>query len=155
MSSTNTQEELVLAHVEEQRSWYDKNATRTMHWHQWLRTLSLGCTVLIPVFALVGTWIGFRIIAAALGAVAAFSQGFEAIHQYREHYIAWRYTAEQLEREEYMYRVKAGDYAAGANTDSVLLLAQRADAITSQENQQWLALQQKADTTSVAQGNAP
>jgi hypothetical protein len=96
-----------------------------------------------------GIW--SKVIAAGLGALAAFAQGVEGIHQYREHYIAWRFTAEQLDCEMYLYTVHVGDYATGQK-EPIVLLAERVDTITSQENQQWLSQQQKAASTSVVQG---
>lgn len=153
MSSTQSREEKVLQHIAEKRAWYDRNARRTMHWYQNLRVLSLVCTLLVPILVLVGTALTVRIVAASLGAIAAFAQGFEGIHQYREHYITWRYTAEQIEREAYEYTVQIGDYEPDkSQEDPIRLLAEHVEAMTSQENQQWLSIQQKPDATSVAKG---
>lgn len=151
MSSTLARKEKVLQHVAEKRAWYNRNATRTMHWYQRLRATGLAVTVLVPIFALIpGGALWPKITAAALAAVAAFTQGFEGIHQYREHYVTWRYTAEQIEREIYEYTTEIGEYAPDKNVaDPEGLLAMRVEAITSQENQQWLSTQQKSDTTSV------
>lgn len=122
-----------------------------MQMYQRLRAVGLGATVLVPLFALIpGASIVPKLIAAGLAAVAAFTQGFEGIHQYREHYITWRFTSEQIEREIYEYKVKIGDYAPGkSQEDHAQLLAEHVEAMTSQENQQWLTTQQKPDATSV------
>ncbi len=154
MSSTPSQVDLVLQHVREQHDWYDRNAKRTMRIYHNLRTISLGATGLVPIFALLDWGMWSKIIAALLGATAAFAQGYETLHQYREHYLAWRSTAQQLELEQYLYTVQVADYASGASQkDPIVLLAERTASITSQETQQWLALQEKASSTSVVQGS--
>lgn len=152
MSSPPSQVDLVLQHVREKHDWYDRNAKRTMRIYHHLRTISLGATGLVPIFALLDWGMWSKITAALLGAIAAFAQGYESLHQYREHYLTWRSTAQQLEHEQYLYTVQVADYAPGASQkDPIVLLAERTATITSQENQQWLALQEKAASTSVTQ----
>jgi hypothetical protein len=143
----------VVSHVEDSRSWYDRNAKRTMKNYHRLRGVALFATTLVPIFALVGSSIWLRVTAACLGGIATLATGYEGIHQFREHYITWRYTAEQLEREKYEFIVKIGPYAVAPEDDAVSLLAQRAEAITSQENQQWLQAQEKADATATVKGD--
>jgi len=155
MASDLPQGEQILQHVEDARAWYDRNAKRNMHWFQRLRAVSLAVTILIPVLLLLpGPSLTWKIVAGLFGATAAFCQGLEGIHQYHEHYLAWRSTAERIEHEQFQYKAGIGPYTPTATNDPIHLLAQRVDALTTQENQQWVAQQQKSLPGSAAEGGS-
>src|SRR5450759_2950640 len=131
--------EEVLARVAEGISWYDRNATRTMRLHHALGGVVILAGVLVPIFALTSVaWASY--VAAALGAVAAAARGLEAIYKYNEKYMQWRFTANGLKREKYEYEVRIGPYDNKQDDEAIELLATRAEDLTSQEEQHWLAL---------------
>jgi hypothetical protein len=128
----------VLKQVDDDICWYDRNAKRTMHAHRRYRGAQIIAAALLPVSQVFFAGLVAREMTAVLGAVILILQGFDAMHQYEEHYAAWRATAQALFRERFMFSVHSGPYAnPPAGYDPRRLLAERCDAITAAENQQW------------------
>jgi Protein of unknown function (DUF4231) len=136
----------LLVHVDGQIHWYDQNAIRARHWHFRLRGLQVVLAALIPVTQIVPTSIGWRITAGILAGLVAVCQGFEGMHHYGEHYVAWRATCQSLLRERQLFAAGAGPYAAfpRGSRESLRLLAERVDAAEGQEQQRWADGQLKA-----------
>lgn len=136
----------VLSEVDSQIRWYDSNARRTMELHFRLRTAQIVFAAAIPITQIPSSAIGWRLAAGAFGAVIAVCQGFDAIHHYGDHYVAWRATCQQLLRERQLFAAGAGDYHGMPPTSPEALrrLATRATEIEAQEQQKWAADQMKA-----------
>lgn len=117
-----------------------------MSWHFRLRGAQICFASAIPVTQILPAAVGWRIAAGMLGGFIAICQGFDALHHYGDHYVAWRATCQQLLRERQLFAGRAGDYAAlDPNSPQALgQLAARVSAIESQEQQKWAAGQLKA-----------
>jgi len=68
-------------------------------------------------------------------------EGILHLNQYQENWTNYRTTAESLKHEKFLYLAKAGPYANAV--DPRASLAERIEAIVSQENSQWVAALQK------------
>lgn len=136
----------VLSHVDAQIRWYDENARRTKDWHFRLRGAQIVFAAAIPVTQILPAAVGWRIAAGGLGGLIAICQGFDAMHHYGDHYVAWRATCQQLLRERQLFAAGVGEYAplALGSREALSQLATRIDAIEGQEQQRWAAGQLKA-----------
>lgn len=136
----------VLSQVDGQIRWYDSNARRTMELHFRLRTVQIMFAAAIPITQIPSSTIGWRLTAAALGAVIAVCQGLDAMHHYSDHYVAWRATCQELLRERQLFVAAAGDYQglSPGSPEALRQLATRSAQIEAQEQQKWAADQMKA-----------
>jgi Protein of unknown function (DUF4231) len=143
----------VLTHVDAQIRWYDKNAQRSRLWHFRLRGSQIIFAAVIPITQILPEAVGWRIAAGTLGGLIAVCQGFDAMHHYGDHYVAWRATCQQLLRERQLYAASAGDYATldPGSGDARGKFAARIDAIEGQEQQHWAAGQLKDSGSSSVQ----
>jgi hypothetical protein len=138
----------VLAQVDGQIRWYDENARRSMSWHFRLRGAQICFAAAIPVTQIVPGAVGWRIAAGILGGLIAIFQGFDSMHHYGDHYVAWRATCQQLLGERKLFAASAGTYAGlvPSSDKALALLAQRTSEIEGQEQQKWAAGQLKPPT---------
>jgi Protein of unknown function (DUF4231) len=83
----------------------------------------------------VPTW-----VLGVLGALIAIVKGVQQLNQYHANWISYRSTCEALKHEKFLYLAKAGPYAAA--TDSRVLLAERIEALVSQEHAKWASSQE-------------
>ena len=136
----------ILGEVDSQIRWYDSNARRTMQLHFRLRTVQLVFAAAIPITQIPASAIGWRLAAGAFGAVIAVCQGFDAMHHYSDHYVAWRATCQQLLRERQLFVAGAGYYQgmSPSSPEARRQLATNATRIEAQEQQKWAADQMKA-----------
>lgn len=143
----------VLSQVDGQISWYDENARRSMSRHFLLRGAQICFAAAIPVTQILPAAVGWRVAAGVLGGLIAIFQGFDAMHHYGDHYVAWRATCQQLLRERQLFAASAGDYAGlSPNSPQALgKLAERAATIEGQEQQKWAAGQLKGSAGPSAQ----
>jgi len=81
------------------------------------------------------------ITTALLGVLITILEGTLQLSQYQQLWITSRSACEALNHEKYLYSAKAGDYAK-ANEPAVLL-AERVETITLQENAKWASLLQQ------------
>lgn len=83
-------------------------------------------------------------ITGALGVLITILEGILHLNQFQENWTTYRSTAEALKHEKYLYLANAGPYAKTATTDTTALLAERVEALVSQEHSQWTNLQQQS-----------
>jgi Protein of unknown function (DUF4231) len=135
MSTDATMERL-----EDQLNWYSRRAKRNQHLYKWLKVTVIVLAALIPLLS------GLDIPApmgmpkwflGVLGALIAIIEGVQQVNQYHANWISYRSTAEALNHEKFLYLGKAGPYLAAA--DPRALLAERVEAIVSQEQTKWLS----------------
>lgn len=143
----------VLSHVDTQIRWYDENARRSMAWHFRLRGAQIAFAAAIPVTQILPAAVGWRVAAGVLGGLIAICQGFDGMHHYGDHHVAWRATCQQLLRERQLFAAGAGDYAGLEPNSPTALgqLAAHAAALEGQEQQKWAAGQLKGPAGSDAQ----
>ncbi|MHB1860078.1 MAG: DUF4231 domain-containing protein [Solirubrobacteraceae bacterium] len=115
-----------------------------MAWHFRLRGAQIVFAAAIPITQIFPAAVEWRIAAGGLGGLIAICQGFDAMHHYGDHYVAWRATCQQLLRERQLFAVGAGEYASFHNLrESINHFAMRIDSIEGQEQQRWQAGQLK------------
>jgi len=135
----------ILTQVDTQIRWYDDNARRSMSWHFRLRGAQICFAATIPVTQILPAAVGWRVAAGVLGGLIAICQGFDGMHHYGDHYVAWRATCQQLLRERQVFAGSAGPYESlePHSAKALALLADRSSAIEGQEQQKWMAGQLK------------
>lgn len=135
----------ILRYVDTTIRWFDSNAKRTMGIHFRLRRVQLVLATLIPISQVFEWGVLSRATAAVLAGGIAICQGFDSLHHYGEHYVAWRSTAQRLIRERLLFTVQAGAYTdlPAIGKAARTLLATNVSAIEAQEGQAWQSLQAK------------
>ena len=68
-------------------------------------------------------------------------EGVLQLYQFHQRWITYRSTAEAMKHEKFIYLAKGGPYATAANPYA--LLAERVEALGSQENAKWASLMQQ------------
>jgi ABC-type transport system involved in Fe-S cluster assembly fused permease/ATPase subunit len=124
--------------LEEQARWYEKGSRRNKRAYLWLKVAQIVIAAAIPAVAAAGASAGF---AGALGAVVVVLEGVQQLFQFQQNWIAYRNTAEALSRERHLYEARAAHYAEAQHPDR--LLAERVEALISQEHAAWTEVQRE------------
>ncbi len=134
------QADVVLERLEDQLNWYDTKSAGNGRIFKGLKIGTMVISLSIPLFAalssrsvLLGSVVA--LVTGALGATIAVLEGIQQIGKYQQNWITYRTTAEALKREKYLFLSEAAHYR-GAE-DLRALLAERVEAIISQEHLQW------------------
>jgi hypothetical protein len=85
-------------------------------------------------------------VLGALGAAIAIIEGLQQLNQHHANWISYRSTCEALKHEKYLYLGKAGPYATAS--DAHALLAEKVEALVSQEHAKWASGPNAADVAS-------
>jgi Protein of unknown function (DUF4231) len=128
--------------LEGQIKWYSARSDRNQRLYKWLKITVIVLAALIPLLSGldipsptgVPKW-----VLGVLGALIAIIEGIQQVNQYHASWISYRSTAEALKHEKFLYLGKAGPYLTA--TDPRALLAERVEAIVSQEHGKWLSSQ--------------
>src|SRR5205085_10707250 len=94
---------------------------------------------LVPVLA--GTADVPRWVLGALGAAVVILEGVQQLFQYQQNWVTYRSTCEELKREKVLFQATAGPYARARRPEA--LLAERVEALVSQEHARWTAGQEE------------
>lgn len=129
-----TPEEYIKNRVEDQIIWYESKSGLNKMWFIILQTTALVAATSIPVFAIFSGDMWARVTVAILGSATAITTGVISLHQFREHWIGYRTTAESLKHEKYLYQTSTGPYLGD---DAFSVLTERIEALVSQENTAW------------------
>jgi hypothetical protein len=129
--------EVVWERLEDQLSWYEDKSGRNQWCYKWLKVLEIAVAAALPVVAAVHSPVW---VTGGLAAVVIVLEGIQHIFQFQEHWVTYRSTAEALKNERYLYLAKAGPYA-GVYRDRVL--AERIEALLSQEHTRWASAAQR------------
>ncbi len=130
----------VLARLDDQIDWYDKKSSTSQRYYKRIKLTEIIAAALIPF--VVGAHIPYAAwIAGGLGVLITILEGVLQLYQYQQIWVAYRATAEAMKHEKFLYIAKAGDYAKAL--DSRALLAERVEALGSQENTKWASLAQQ------------
>jgi len=128
-----------LDRLESQIDWYDKKSISNQKWYKISKVAVIVAAALIPLSATL-PMIGF--LPAWLGALILIIEGLQHLNQYHHHWTTYRSTCEALKHEKYLWIGKAGPYAAADNPNA--MLAERIEALISQENAKWVSTRQEA-----------
>jgi Protein of unknown function (DUF4231) len=128
--------------LEGQIKWYSARSDRNQRLYKWLKITVIVLAALIPLLSGldipsptgVPKW-----VLGVLGALIAIIEGIQQVNQYHASWISYRSTAEALKHEKFLYLGKAGPYLTAI--DARALLAERVEAIVSQEHGKWLSSQ--------------
>ena len=125
--------------LEDQINWYDRSSTRNKNWFTGLKIVQLIGAAAVPVMASIhaAVW-----VTGGLGAIVVVLEGIQQLGQYQANWINYRSTAEALKHEKFLFLSDAGLYEAA--DDPKRLLAERVEALISQEHSQWTAGRQQA-----------
>jgi len=123
--------------LEDQIAWYDANSARNQRMFRRLKYVEIVAAATIPVVSGFGST---RVVAAVLGGVVLVIEAVLHLNQYQQNWLTYRSTAEALKHEKYLYLAGAGHYRAVA--DPHALLAERVEALVSQEHSKWVSVRQ-------------
>jgi len=129
--------EVVWERLEDQLSWYEDKSGSNQWCYKWLKVLEIAVAAALPVVAAVHSPVW---VTGGLAAVVIVLEGIQHIFQFQEHWVTYRSTAEALKNERYLYLAKAGPYA-GVYRDRAL--AERIEALLSQEHTRWASAAQR------------
>ena len=125
--------------LEQQIGWYERKSDHNQHWFKGLKIVQIVTAAAIPVAAAASA------PAAVLGgggAVIVVLEGVQQLQQYQQNWTTYRSTSERLKHEKFRFLSRAGPYAAAADPESVL--ADRVEALTSEENAAWVSHREHA-----------
>jgi hypothetical protein len=130
----------IMARLDEQIDWYDKKSSHCQRYYKRIKLTEIIAAALIPF--VVGAHIPYAAwVAGGLGVLITILEGVLQLYQYQQIWVAYRATAEAMKHEKFIYLAKAGLYATA--TDPRALLAERIEALGSQENSKWASLVQQ------------
>jgi hypothetical protein len=128
-----------LDRLEDQIAWYEKKSASNQTWYKVCRGIVLVSAALIPLSANI-EFIEF--LPAWLGVLIVVVEGFQQLNQYHQNWTTYRSTCEALKHEKYLWIGKAGPYASSDNPNA--MLAERIEALISQEHAKWVSTRQEA-----------
>ena len=138
----------IIARLEDQIKWYDAKSSRSQRIYRRIKVTEIIAAALIPFLSALhlsdvksGVPVTIGTIVALLGVLITVLEGILQLNQYQHIWITYRATCEAMQHEKFTYIARAGVYATA--TDSRATLAERMEAIGSQENTKWASLQQQ------------
>lgn len=129
--------------------YYDRNSKRHFRRLGSYKVIQILAGVAIPVIALaVPDTMNPKIIMACLGALISSIESFVQFQQYQHNWVRWRWAAESLRREAYLYKSGAGRYRKEFLHDVApeVVLAENIEDIVAEEQQTWRSLQVRIET---------
>lgn len=134
----------VLARLNDQLTWYSQKSRGARRAFKRIKMVEIIAAALIP-FLTGQHWQYMTYVVGTLGVIITVLEGVLHLNQYQENWTNYRNTAESLKHEKFLFQAKAGPYASAA--DPRVTLAERVEALLSQENTQWVAALQKSAQT--------
>jgi Protein of unknown function (DUF4231) len=134
--------DLTLKRLDDQLGWYGERSRWNQLWYRNLRITVIVLAASIPVLSSIEADVVPRWVLGALGALVAVIEGVLQVFQFHANWISYRATGEALKREKSLYLAKAGSYRAA---DRDVLLAERIEALMTEENAKWASSQEIAD----------
>jgi hypothetical protein len=122
-----------LARLKDQLGFYDRKSVYNQKMYKLLKLWTILVAALVPVSVAAGVT-DVRTMAIFTASIAV-AEAIQQMNQYQTTWITYRSTAEALKHELYLYLSSAGPYAS--SPDPKVLLAERVEALVSQENAKW------------------
>ena len=138
--------EVTLARLDDQANWYSRKSNLAKRSYKYIKTVEIVAAGLIPILA-GQTFFPKDAVIGGLGVLITILEGILQLNQYQQISTMYRATCEALLQEKYLYLANAGPYTVVANPTP--FLAERIQAIMSQENTKWMSVQER---TSKSQG---
>ncbi len=136
-------DDITLQRLDEEIAWYDRRASRNQLWYRVLKFVVIVAAALIPFLSGMEAIKPWPWLVGALGVLIAIAEGVQQVNQHHANWTAFRATCEALKHEKYLYHANAGPYA-GAN-EARVLLAERIEALISQETTKWASFQESSE----------
>ncbi len=127
-------EQYIKERVDDQLAWYCKKSTSNKNWHFRLQLATLISAASVPVISLSSSELIVRMLVAIVGSIAAITAGMVSLYQFRDLWVDYRSTAEQLKFEKYLFLTGSEPYSS---SDSFSLFVIRVENTISQENRGW------------------
>jgi hypothetical protein len=108
-------------HLQDQRGWYSKKASRFKRWAQWLAVTVLAAGGLTTVVQVVPAELWVKLVTAALGLIVVLAKGVERIWNFEETWLGYRKASERMKREYRLYINGAGAYREIEDEDQAYL----------------------------------
>ena len=141
-SAATTPEGITLARLDNQALWYGGRSKRAQRLYKWTKAIVIAAAALIP-FLTGRTFQHKEALIGGLGVLITILEGILQLNQYQQIWMTYRATSEALTHEKFLFLAQAGPYAAeGVNRP--VLLAERIEALMSQENTRWVSLQEQS-----------
>jgi uncharacterized protein DUF4231 len=135
------------ARVREQIAWYDRKSQHNQRWFKRLKICQLVTAAAIPFAAGVSAPVW---VAGGGGALIVVLEGLQQLQQYQQNWTAYRATCERLKHEQFLFRARAGPYAAAIDAEA--LLAERVEGLVSQEHAAWVSQQEEVGRKTGGEG---
>jgi hypothetical protein len=129
-------EQATLSRLADNLAWYSAKSNSNKTWFQALKLATIVSAALIPVASTAAVPHGAQ-LAAGLGVLIAVIESVQQLKQYHDNWISYRGAEEALKHEQYFYLGQAGPYRGVDNPHA--LLAERIEAIVSQEEKAWMS----------------
>ncbi|MGI6557412.1 MAG: DUF4231 domain-containing protein [Limnochordia bacterium] len=121
--------------LDDQINWYDKKSVFSQQRYKQLRTAEIVLSLLIPFATPFIPSNHYLVYVVGVSSVAlALIAGLLSLHNYRDNWVEYRNTCENLKREKYMYLTKTGPYA---RENRFAILVERVETIMSCERDIW------------------
>ena len=129
-------EEYVEQRINDQIGWYDRKSIANKRWFNRLRFAEIVAAATIPFLSgFADKSFAIKIAIGALGVFVAVIASLLGLLQLQVHWIEYRATAESLRREKFLFLTQTDPYN---KDDAFHLLVQRAEALLSTENTEWV-----------------
>jgi Protein of unknown function (DUF4231) len=134
--------------LQDQLDWYEAKSADHRRWYQSLKVTQIVVAAAIPVVAAAGA---SAAVAGGLGAAVVVLEGLQQVFQFQQNWLGYRSTAEALKHEKFLRLAEAGPYAAATRPDA--LLAERVEALVSQEHAAWKEAQREPGAGAGGEGD--
>ncbi|HEX3471545.1 MAG TPA: DUF4231 domain-containing protein [Silvibacterium sp.] len=138
--TTSASDDPTLSRLEDQIGWYSRKSQSAQRKFKRIKVAVILAAAVIPLL----TGLKFphvALVIGGLGVLITILEGILHLNQYQQIWTVYRSTCEALTHEKFLFLPLAGPYANAANPRA--LLAERIEAVMSQENGQWVSLQQQ------------
>jgi Protein of unknown function (DUF4231) len=130
----------IMERLEDQIGWYDVKSRSNMQWFKRIKMTEIIAAAVIPLLAASGLRYA-TVTTGILGVLITVFEGLLQLNQFHDNWIRYRSTCESLKHEKYMFLAGAAPYAGVQSPRA--LLAQRIEALVSQETTKWASVQQQ------------
>lgn len=136
---SDPKEKIVLDRLIDQAGWYGKKSGSAQKKYKLIKVTEIIAAALIPFFSpLKFPYVSFLV--GGLGVLITILEGVLQLYQFQRIWTVYRATFEALTHEKFLFLARAGLYS-DPKINAVALLAERVEAIMSQENTKWVSLQ--------------
>jgi len=136
---SDPKEKIVLDRLIDQAAWYSKKSGSAQKKYKLIKVTEIIAAALIPFFSpLKFPYVSFLV--GGLGVLITILEGVLQLYQFQRIWTVYRATSEALTHEKFLFLARAGLYS-DPKINAVALLAERVEAIMSQENTKWVSLQ--------------